>query len=98
METTPTQADDKNVTHQYFNMSAPVTQADTSVTDWLVTFVVMLIPLVNLIMLLVWAFGSGTQASRSNWAKALLLWGLIITALYVLLFSIIGISLLSLFQ
>ena len=37
----------------------------------------MMIPLVNLIMLFVWAFGSGTSESKANWAKASLIFMLI---------------------
>ena len=46
---------------------------EVSVGSWLVVYVIMCIPLVNLIMLLVWAFGSGAPASQANWAKATLL-------------------------
>lgn len=48
-----------------------------TVGDWLLTMLIMIIPLVNLIMLFVWAFGSGTNESKANWAKASLLWMLI---------------------
>lgn len=47
------------------------------VGNWMVTYLLMCIPLVNLILLLVWAFGSNTPVSKANWAKATLLWMLI---------------------
>ena len=37
-----------------------------------------------------WAFGSGTPASKSNWAKASLIWVLIVIAFYILLFVLLG--------
>jgi len=44
-----------------------------SVGEWIVTYLIMCVPLVNLIMLFVWAFGSGTKSSKANWAKASLI-------------------------
>ncbi len=40
--------------------------------DWLVTLLIMAVPLVNLIMLFVWALDSKVNPSKSNWAKAYL--------------------------
>lgn len=45
-----------------------------SVVEWLVTMLIMLIPVVNIIMLFVWAFSSSTPVSKANWAKAQLIW------------------------
>lgn len=45
--------------------------------DWMLTMIVMMIPCVNLIMMFVWAFGSGTKKSKSNYFKAMLVWTLI---------------------
>jgi uncharacterized membrane protein YbhN (UPF0104 family) len=39
--------------------------------------------------LLVWAFSSTTNPSKSSWAKATLLWGVIITIIYVIIYIII---------
>jgi len=44
-----------------------------SVSDWMVTYILICIPIVNIIMLFVWAFGSSPE-SKANWAKATLLW------------------------
>ena len=41
-----------------------------SVKDWIVTMLLMCIPLVNIILLFVWAFGSDENETRKNWAKA----------------------------
>jgi len=53
-----------------------------SVGEWLVTLLIASIPLVNLIMLLIWAFSSNTKLNKANWAKATLLWMLIVAAFY----------------
>lgn len=44
-----------------------------SVGEWLITYLIMIIPIVNVIMLFVWAFGDGTKESKANWAKASLI-------------------------
>jgi len=45
--------------------------------DWMLSMIVMMIPCVNLIMMFVWAFGSGTKKSKANYFKAMLVWTLI---------------------
>lgn len=63
-----------------------------SIGDWIITMILMIIPLINLIMLFVWAFGSGTPVSKANWAKATLIFYLIGFILVVLFWgSIIAI-------
>lgn len=45
--------------------------------DWMITLLILAIPLVNIIMYLVWAFGSG-NISRKTYCQACLLWVVII--------------------
>lgn len=61
------------------------TQGTQSVGQWMLTLFITFIPLVNLIMLLVWAFGSSTHPEKANWAKATLAWFAIFIGLSVLL-------------
>ena len=66
-----------NQNQQYQNY---VTQKNTSVVsigDWIITMILMIIPVVSLIMLFVWAFGSNTPESKANWAKATLIFYLV---------------------
>ncbi len=58
-----------------------------SVGDWIITMIVTAIPLVGFIMLFVWAFSSGTDLSKKNWAKAALIFYAIIMVLYFLFFA-----------
>jgi hypothetical protein len=44
-----------------------------SVGDWILTFIVLGIPVVNLVLLLIWAFGSTTHPSSKIYAKAILI-------------------------
>lgn len=60
-----------------------------SVGQWMLTMLVCALPCVNLIMLLVWAFQSTGNKSRSNWAKANLIWAAIGFAIYFILIFIL---------
>ena len=64
------------------------TYKPVTVGDWVLTFLLMCIPLVNLIMLFVWAFGGNAPISKANWAKAALIWTLIAIAIYFIIFLI----------
>jgi len=63
-----------------------------SVGDWMLTYILLCIPLINIIMLFVWAFGSSPE-SKANWAKASLLWMVIGGVLVAILLGA-GISML----
>ncbi len=74
---------------------APITQSKKSVIDinkpmtvgnWLLTYLTLIIPIVNIAMPFIWAFSSNTNVHKSTWAKALLIWLAIITALYLIIF------------
>lgn len=75
----------------------PALEAVVSVGEWLVTLLIASIPLVNIVMLLIWAFSDNTKLSKANWAKATLIWLLIIGAFYFFVVVLIlgGIGLLS---
>lgn len=52
--------------------------------DWVITLVILMIPLVNIIMMFVWAFSSSENRNRSNFAKAYLIIGLIVFGLVMI--------------
>jgi len=56
-----------------------------SLGDWIITLVVLSIPVVGLIMMLVWAFSSGTNPNKANYCKAALIFFLILIVLFFLL-------------
>ena len=70
-------------------------QSVVSIGNWIITFILMAIPLVNLIMLIIWAFGNGTSESKANWAKATLILYLIVTLLVICFWGSLAVSLLS---
>ncbi|TFH51386.1 hypothetical protein E4J66_12155 [Actinomyces viscosus] len=61
-----------------------------SVGSWLLTMLLMTIPVVNLVYLLMLAFGSGHSISKRNWARATLIWAVIAAVLSILLIVVLG--------
>ncbi|MDA3879828.1 MAG: hypothetical protein PF436_05510 [Prolixibacteraceae bacterium] len=64
-------------------------------SDWVITLLLLAIPLVNIIMLFVWAFGSGANPNKANFAKAALIWVLIGIVIYAIVALIFGAALFS---
>jgi len=63
-----------------------------SVGEWVITIIIIAIPIVGFIMLFVWGFGSNTQSSKANWAKAaLIMIGISIVLSFLFLGSLLGI-------
>ena len=56
-----------------------------SVKEWMLIMLVMFIPIVNIIMMFVWAFGEGNP-SKKNYFKASLIWAAIVLVIYIILF------------
>ena len=56
---------------------------------WMIVLLVMAIPVVNVVMLLVWAFGSRTNPSLANFCRALLIYLILMMALLLAFSSII---------
>ena len=72
---------------------------DMTVGRWLLTMLIMCIPIVNLIMLIVWAVSSGPDNhARKTWAIAQLIWMVIWFVLGVVLMVVFGASLFSLME
>lgn len=59
---------------------------EVSIGNWIITLIILVIPLVNIIMLFVWAFNRNTNITKANWAKA----SLILLAVWILLGIIFG--------
>jgi hypothetical protein len=66
-------------------------QSTVSTGDWLLTLFLMILPVVNLIMLLVWAFGGGISESKANWAKATLIFYLVSVPLGIIILVFIAV-------
>lgn len=61
-----------------------------SFADWMVTTLILCIPCLNIIMMFVWAFSSGTKKSKSNYFKAMLVWALISIVLMIVFIATYG--------
>lgn len=64
--------------------TAPV----VSTKNWFITIFLTAIPIVNIVLLCVWAFGGSTNPNKSNYAKAGLIWVLIGIVFYVVVFML----------
>jgi hypothetical protein len=60
-----------------------------TVGDWMLNFLILSIPLVNFIVLLVWAFSSDTNPIKANFSKAALIWMIILVGIYIVFFGAI---------
>ena len=59
-----------------------------STNEWILTKIIMLIPLVNIVMLLYWSFNDSTNLNKSNWAKASIIVWIIGFIFYFIIFFI----------
>jgi hypothetical protein len=55
-----------------YNENRPVTMG-----NWMITLLVLAIPLVNIVMLFYWAFTSSTNPSKRSYCQAMLMFALI---------------------
>lgn len=65
------------------------TSSEVGFGEWFLTIFLTAIPLVGLVLLFVWAFGSTTNPSKANWAKASLAWAAIGIVIYLIIFVVI---------
>lgn len=66
-----------------------------STGEWVLTYLIAAIPVVGLVMLFVWAFGSDTNPNKANWAKAGLIWAAIVIGIYIVFAMAFGAALLA---
>lgn len=57
-----------------------------SVKEWMITLLIMSVPIVGLVFLFIWGFGKGHHPSKTNYAKSRLLLLLILTPFYIAYF------------
>ncbi len=79
---------------QYTNAPAP-TDEIVSFKEWIITLLILIIPFVNIVMMFVWAFSSGTKKSKSNFFKAQLVMVAVMIVLYIVFFATIFSSILG---
>lgn len=62
-----------NVSFQHNELIEASTYKPISVKDWLLTLLIMSIPLLNIIVAFYWVFNQSTHPSKKNFAKAYLI-------------------------
>jgi len=83
MEQTPNYSQPSQPRYSNFNAEAPV----MTIGNWIVTMLIMMIPLVNIVMLIVWAASSTENPNRKNWAVATLIFMAIAILLWIVMFG-----------
>ncbi len=73
----------------------PVRNETVSIGDWIISYILMGIPLVGFIMLIVWAFGSDAPQSKKNWARANLIIMVVSIVLMIILYATIFAAMIS---
>jgi len=73
--------------------SSPITLG-----DWIITLIVLAIPIVGIVMLFVWGFSSGTHPSKQNYCRAVLIIALAMFVLFFMFAIMGGFAALSLFH
>ena len=76
----------------------PELETPVTMGDWVLTLILTCIPCVNIILLFVWAFGSNTPKSKSNWAKAELIIVAVAVVLSFIISAVMGASIASLYS
>ena len=56
--------------------------------DWIKTLLLLIIPVANIILLFVWAFGDRANINKKNFSRAYLLLVAIVIILYIIIFVI----------
>ena len=69
-----------------------------STSEWIFTKLIMLIPIVNIIMLIVWIFSKKTNINKANWAKANLIMMLVRLILFLIIFFATAVIIVNFFD
>lgn len=75
--------------------SLPTPQESETLGSWILVVLLTFIPLVNIIYLLVLAFGASASVAKQNFARASLIWmavGLVVVIVLGILLAVAGLS------
>ncbi len=65
--------------------------------DWMITLLFFLLPIVNIIVMAIWAFSSRGNIHRRNFSRACLLWIIILLLGYVVAMTVAGYTIFDIF-
>jgi len=90
----------QSMQQQHMTYNTPEHNPQTAVMttkEWVVTYLIMMIPCIGWIMAIVWAFSDSGNLNRRNYCRAFLIVLGILIALYVVLWVIIGAAMIASF-
>ncbi len=67
------------------------TDKPMTVMGWILTFFLLSIPVINIIMILVWAFSRKTNTSKRTFIQASLIWTLLLIGLGIVISVVVGV-------
>ncbi|NLO40937.1 MAG: hypothetical protein GX115_15890 [Ruminiclostridium sp.] len=67
------------------------------VGEWMVTMLFFLLPIVNIVVMAIWAFSSNGNIHRKNFSRACLLWIIILLLGYVVAMTVAGYTIFDIF-
>lgn len=83
--------------NQSFQPEGPQLEPPITLGSWLLIMLLISIPCVNIIMLLIWAFGRNVSITKKNYSRAMLIFmliglviGLIFSSVFATIFSSLG--------
>jgi hypothetical protein len=64
----------------------PITGKENPISflDWLGSYLILFVPIANIVMLVIWAFSYNTPASKKNWARATLIFLIVLFLLFIM--------------
>ncbi|MFA6542425.1 MAG: hypothetical protein WCT99_12575 [Bacteroidota bacterium] len=68
------------------------------ISEWILTLFITAIPIVGFVMLFVWGFGSGTNPTKANFAKASLIFLVVGIILWFVIFGAIVAAIIANFE
>jgi len=74
------------------NLNTTELESPVSIVDWIITWILLAIPLVNIIMLFVWALNPSTKKSKQNFARASFVVFFFFIALSFLMMIVLGVN------
>ena len=74
------------------NLNTEELESPVSIVDWIITWILLAIPLVNIIMLFVWALSPSTKKSKQNFARASFVVFFFFIALSFLMMIVLGVN------
>ena len=98
LENKPTERPIKGDREKEVNTASKDETRALGIGEWMLTIFIYLIPVVNIIMMEVWAFASKGNIHRRNLSRACLLWIIILLIAYVVAMTIAGFTILDIFR